>query len=292
MSNSFDYFAVVTGGGNGIGRELCRQLAKMGATVAVVDKDLDSAQATCTSLQGEQHLAFAGDVARIEDWDRLREELQENWPRLDLLVNNAGVLMGGPLADCPADQTARLIEVNLLGTLYGCQTLLPWLTASRTLNNVYDQLLMSFPATSLPKPGIINTGSIFAVLSPPGFGAYSAAKAGVVSLSESLRGEVAPLGLNVTVTLPGVTRTSLFDQGKFAAGEFRKATLESVNQAGMTPEHVARETLNAARAGKLYAPIGRRATWYWRLKHWAPRQTIAAVAKQARKKLGLSTPPS
>lgn len=287
MSNSFDYFAVVTGGGNGIGRELCRQLAKMGATVAVVDKDLDSAQTTCTSLQGDQHLAITGDVARIEDWHRLRDELQENWPRLDLLVNNAGVLMGGPLADCPADQTTRLIEVNLLGTLYGCQTLLPWITESTADADQKRQL-----PPLVPRPGIINTGSIFALLSPPGFGAYSAAKAGVVSLSESLRGEVAPLGLNVTVTLPGVTRTSLFDQGKFAAGEFRKATLESVNQAGMTPEHVARETLNAARAGKLYAPIGRRATWYWRLKHWAPRQTIAAVAKQARKKLGLSTPPS
>jgi len=272
-------YAVVTGSGSGVGRALSQQLAAAGWAVGVADIDLPAAESTLAALPavGDAHQAIKLDVSDPSAWDAQLQALQNRWPRIDLLVNNAGVLAGGELASMPTAELRRLVEVNLLGTLYGCRAVAPWLIASAPYEVGGGGLS--------PRPGIINTASIFGALAPPGFAAYSATKAAVVALSESLHGELAPHGLNVTVTLPGVIKTPLFERAYFTSENIRQVAQHHAQQAQLTPEAVARQTLQAAARGELLAVIGRRARWYARLKRWWPTLTNRRVAEKSHNEL-------
>ena len=273
-------YALVTGGGSGIGRAICQQLASSGWVVAVADLDLPAAEATLASLPSpaDDHLAVELDVASAAAWTQQIAMLQTEWPRIDLLVNNAGALAGGELAATPEEEIRRLVEVNLMGAIHGCRATIPWLVESATRDSPLDR--------QSPRSGVINTASIFAALAPPGFATYSATKAAIVALSESLRGELAPHGLNMTVTLPGVTKTGLFERAYFPSAAFRQTANRYVQDARLAPADVAQQTLQAAASGKLYAVIGRRARWYARLKRWLPTLVTRRVAKQSHDELG------
>ncbi len=142
--------AIITGGGSGIGRAFCEQLAREGFEVAVVDRNLPAAEETVALIttNGGQAFAIAADVSQPDDWRRLHAALRERWTTLDLLVNNAGILLGGELSACDLDACRKLIDINLFGVLAGCHTFTPWLIESQGA-------------------GIINIGSIFGVVSPP-----------------------------------------------------------------------------------------------------------------------------
>ncbi|MEM6330093.1 MAG: SDR family oxidoreductase [Planctomycetota bacterium] len=289
-------YAIVTGGGSGIGRALCERLAGGGWAVAVADIDSEAAQATADSLRrlpnaqaaaapvtatpvAATPVAVALDVGDPVQWRRLIANLQARWPRLDLLINNAGVLAGGPLADCPAESLQRVVRTNLLGAMYGARAAAAWLMESSAARGANPG-----PAGG-PRPGVINVASIFAAVAPPNFAAYSASKAGLVAFSESLRGELAPNGLNVTVGLPGAVDTGLYRHAEFAHAGIARAAARFVERAELTPQAVADGLLRAAGRGELYAVLGRRARWYARLKRWLPAATARRVAAQARREI-------
>ncbi|MEM8864168.1 MAG: SDR family oxidoreductase [Planctomycetota bacterium] len=280
-------YAIVTGGGSGIGRAICLRLVAQGWHVAIVDCNPAAADETLSMFPAAgDSLALEIDVADADAWQQLLFDLQARWPRLDLLVNNAGVLVGGELAACEASELRRLIEVNLVGTLLGCRAVIPWLVESTQAT----QSVTSDLSSSQPRRGIINTASIFATVAPPGFSIYNATKAGVVAASESLRGELAPQGLNVTVTLPGAVGTGLFRSARFSTPTFGEAAQRFVSQAELTPDAVAEATLRAAAAGQAVAVIGRRAKRFAWLKRWLPTLTRHLVVKQARRELGIPAP--
>ena len=213
------------------------------------------------------------DVSDSEAWKALREALQSRWPRLDLLVNNAGVLAAGLLGSLSETDLRRVVDVNLLGTIWGCRAMLPWLKSST-----------ASPGGALRR-GIINVASIIASLSPPGFAAYNASKAGVVALSETLRGELRLHGLNVTVVLPGVVPTPLFGRAKYAEQRYATLVNRYAAESRLTPEEVVETALAAHRRGKLYAVAGRRARWFWRCKQFFPSRTIDALAHRTVREL-------
>lgn len=276
--------AIVTGGGSGIGRQLCLQLAEAGWTVAVVDIDHAAADETAELLQNATNgsLAYSGDVSQALTWESLLSDLRNRWQRIDLLVNNAGVLAGGAVQDVAPEVTRRVIDVNLTATLVGCQMVMPWLIASAERAKPSN--------VPSPQSGIINTASIFATLSPPGFAAYNASKAGVVALSESLRAELSPHGLNVTVTLPGIVQTGLFTRASFATPAFGSAARKFVERTDLAPKKVAAETLLAAHRGNARVVIGARARRLDWLRRWLPGISRAAIDRQARTELGLGKP--
>ncbi len=266
--------AIITGGGSGIGRAFCEQLAREGYEVAVVDRNLMAAEETVAliAVRSGKSFAVAADVSQLDDWRRLHDTLRSRWSRLDLLVNNAGILLGGELIACDLDACRKLIDVNLFGVLAGCHTFTPWLIESHH--------------KSTECSGIINIGSIFGVISPPAFASYSAAKAGVISLSEALRAELGPHGLTVTVAIPGATPTQLFATGQYASPELATAVKRYLPHTEITAQQVAAQTLASFRGGKLYAPIGRRSKLFWRLKRYWPIWTLRLVARKTLETLG------
>ncbi|WP_442485418.1 SDR family NAD(P)-dependent oxidoreductase [Aeoliella sp. SH292] len=257
--------AIVTGGGSGIGRAFCHALVERGWNVAVADINVDAAEHVTRELGGRA-IAHALDVADPNSWHSLRTDLEARWPQLDLLVNNAGVLVTGELGDASPGDLAHIVEVNLLGVMHGTNTMVPWLRKSQSTVN--------------PR-GVINMASIFAAVAPPGFAAYNATKAGVIALTESLRGELKPYGLNATAVLPGVTPTQLFSSARLGDPAHSTICDKFVAASKITAEQVAREALAGAARGQLHVVVGGRAKLYWRLKRLAPQWLVDRVGRQA-----------
>lgn len=265
-------WAIVTGGASGIGRAIALELARRQWHVAVVDCNLAGAEQVALEItqRGDAAESYALDVAASHEWDALVQNLRSRWPRLDLVVNAAGNLLVGPVAQMDAADIARLVEVNLLGTMYGCCATLPWLVDSAKQGGVCGG-------------GILNIASIFAQVSPPGFASYSATKAAVVAWTEALRGELAPARLAATVVLPGVTPTPLFARAQYPSGEWRQLCEGYLARAELTAVEVAVAALDGIERGSLYVVVGRRAKLYSRLKRLAPAWLIDRVGRLAQR---------
>ncbi len=258
-------YAIVTGAGSGLGRAYCLRLARDGWHVGVTDIDLAAAGKTLDSIlaargNGEaMHL----DVTDPFGWQNLLEQLTREWPRLDLLINNAGVCAAGEIGETSLEDFQAVLDVNFQGVLNGCHTMVPWLKETA------------------PGGQIVNVASIFGLVAPPTMGAYNVSKAAVVALSETLYGELLPHGIGVTVVAPGFFASQLVSRGRFATDEQRRSAERYIRKASISPEEIVDQTLAAISRQKLYVVLGRKARWLWRLKRWLPASFAKLMVWQA-----------
>ncbi|MBM9461591.1 SDR family NAD(P)-dependent oxidoreductase [Nocardioides sp. zg-536] len=185
---------LVTGGASGLGAAMVARFAARGDDVVVAD--LPHALAALEG-QGDPSGEAPGrlhplplDVTSDADWAAARAWVHERWGGLDVLVNNAGVATGGRIDVVGLEEWQRVIDVNLLGVVRGCRTFAGDLKAQGSGH-------------------IVNTASLAGLVHPPGMASYTAVKAGVVALSESLAYELHPFGVQVTALCPGFIRTPL-----------------------------------------------------------------------------------
>ena len=194
--------AVVTGAGAGIGRAIAMRMAKIGFTVAVVDVDVDRANRVVQEIralsgQAEALICDVGDKAQV---NQMVEAANQAVGEIDLLVNNAGIVHLGPLAQISYKNWRELFRVNVDGVLFCCQAALTGMLKRQTGN-------------------IVNISSWNGKLGAPNFGAYSATKAAVISITQSLAREVATSGIRVNAVCPGIIadtpmRTQVQSEGK------------------------------------------------------------------------------
>ena len=261
--------AIITGGASGLGRAFCRALLATPGDwhVVIVDVDAAGAEATLRELKSSGRISGeyeAFDVADGDRWLALRTRLQSVWPRLDLLVNNAGVCLSAEVGAADLAAWRRVFDVNFHGVLNGCHVMAPWLKQSAAA------LAQRSPSSGVQRPAVINIASIVGFLPSPALGAYCASKAAVIALSEAMYAELRPHEVNVTVAAPGFFASSLLDRGEFAAAFHRDQAEAFVRASKIDADSVAQEILRAPARGELYAVMGRRAKWYWRLKRLAP----------------------
>ena len=273
--------AIITGAGSGLGREFCRQLAQVGGWhLIAADVALAGAEETVAEIRqlGAAGEAVHLDVTDADAWLALRERLQRDWPRLDLLVNNAGVCMSAEVGDGDLAAWRRVIEVNYLGLLTGCHVMTPWLKASAT--TAANDSSRNSQAATRNSPAIINIASVTAFLPAPAMGAYASSKAAVIALSEAMYAELRPHGVHVTVVAPGFFRTRLLERGTFTLRRHRAQAEYLTRTAKIDAASVARESLAASAHGRLYVITGRRARWLWRIKRLAPRILFRVIARR------------
>jgi NAD(P)-dependent dehydrogenase (short-subunit alcohol dehydrogenase family) len=184
---------VVTGGGMGLGQALCEELAHHGAMVVIADIDGDAASLVAGRLQqnGAQAHAVQVDVAHEEDVARLVESTVAEYGHLDYLFNNAGIAIGGDARDLSVEQWRRVLDVDLLGVIYG------------TIN-AYQVMVQQGHGH------IVNISSLTGLIPQPGNAPYCTSKHGIVGLSLSLRFEGADLGVKVSAVCPGDMKTSIY----------------------------------------------------------------------------------
>ncbi|GAA2470357.1 SDR family NAD(P)-dependent oxidoreductase [Streptomyces longisporus] len=180
--------AVVTGAARGVGRAVAGRLAGDGYRLVLGDVDGHGLHRAAAELGGEPVLV-EGDIARAEAAEQLAGAAEAHFGRLDVWVNNAGIVPLGRLDDQEAGLLAYACQVNLTGTVQGCRA------AALRMH---------------PQGGghIVNIASVLAVKPLPGFAAYSATKAGVLALSRSLHRELRVDGIHVTAVLPYMVHTA------------------------------------------------------------------------------------
>ena len=178
--------ALVTGGGSGIGRAVCRRLRAEGATVAVLDVDGDAAAAVAEELDG---VAVPADVTDAEGLRRAVDDAAVRLGGLSILFNNAGGSTMAPLAQWDPEEWERIVRLNLGGVFNTMRAGVPHLLAAGG-------------------GAVVSTASISGTRPSAGETPYSAAKAGVMALTASAALEYGPL-IRVNAVAPGMIRTAL-----------------------------------------------------------------------------------
>jgi NAD(P)-dependent dehydrogenase (short-subunit alcohol dehydrogenase family) len=198
--------ALVTGGGQGLGRMIAQALAEAGAEVAVASRKLGACETAAREIgaaTGRRALAFAADVAVAAEVERLVKDVQGTLGPIDILVNNAGVNIRGAAEDLSEADWDTVIDVNLKAPFLCSRALLPQMRA-RGWGRV------------------INLGSILGAVALPGRAPYASAKAGVINLTRVLALECAASGVTVNAICPGpfateMNRQLLNDPAKYRA---------------------------------------------------------------------------
>ena len=187
--------AIITGGASGIGQALCEELGRRGAIVVVADIDCQRAQQVAATImaQGGRAESAVVDVADARQIGNLVEQTVARHLRLDYLFNNAAIGVVGELRDLTPEHWRRLVDVNLLGVVFG----------------------MMAAYTVMVRQGsghIVNVASLAGLTPSPIMTAYSTTKWAVVGFSTSLRVEATSLGVKVAVACPSLVRTHFSDR--------------------------------------------------------------------------------
>jgi NAD(P)-dependent dehydrogenase (short-subunit alcohol dehydrogenase family) len=187
MMNLMDKTAVVTGGGRGIGREICLTLARAGADILVADIDLPGAESVAAEVEklGRRSSAIQVDVANKSMVQAMMDACLARLGRMDVLVNNAGIFPIAPVATMAEADWDRVIGINLKGVFLCCQAALG-------------------PLRKSGGGSIINLASVSGLVGAIGFTHYAASKAGVIGFTRSLAREYAAMNITVNAVAPGI----------------------------------------------------------------------------------------
>jgi NADP-dependent 3-hydroxy acid dehydrogenase YdfG len=188
--------ALVTGASSGIGEATALALAEHGARVALVARRADRLEALAERI-GDAALVLPADVTGQEEAHTVVDRAADELGRLDVVVNNAGVMLLGPAVDAPVEEWQRMVDVNVLGLLWVAHAALPHLLRAAEdegARGVADLVNISSVAGRVPRSG---------------GGVYQATKHAVGAFSESLRQEVTRRHVRVSLVEPGAVATEL-----------------------------------------------------------------------------------
>ncbi len=241
--------AVVTGAASGIGEALAVQLAARGSDLVLVDRDEDRLAKVADRLRAvHPGLAVAAHVADLADeqqTDALAAMLAAEYPGTALLINNAGVALGGRFDQVTIEEFDWVMAVNFRAVVRLTHALLPVLKAH-------------------PGAHLVNVSSVFGIFAPAGQAAYAASKFAVRGFSEALRHELADDGVGVTVVHPGGVKTRIAESARTGSGisieEYERGREQFVKLLRMPPEKAAAQIMAAVERRRPRLLIGWSAT--------------------------------
>lgn len=212
--------AIVTGGGTGIGRALCRRLARDGLRIVVVwSRSADGARQTVDDIEAQGGTAFAhqADITREDDVLALFAAAKARYGRIDVVINNAGIGHMQPVKDIRMEAYDHIFSVNARGTFMMCRE------AARTLEE---------------GGRIVNISSGITVTNSEGMALYAGSKAALEAFAKVLARELAPRGITVNIVSPGMTDTPMLEGGDAVMLRKVGANLAALKRLGQ-PEDIA-----------------------------------------------------
>jgi NAD(P)-dependent dehydrogenase (short-subunit alcohol dehydrogenase family) len=229
---------LVTGGASGLGAALVAEFLKRGDRVLVTDLADEF-----TPPPGADYLRL--DVTSDADWEAALAWVEAEFGGLDVLVNNAGIATGGRIDVVSLAEWHGVIDINLLGVVRGCRTFVPMMKAQNSGH-------------------LVNTASLAGLVHPPAMASYTAVKAGVVAISETLSYELSPWNIAVSAVCPGFFRTNLASSLNGSDAAVDKVAARLIEKSPLTAPQIAAEVMKGIDARRMViqpdAP-GRRAVW-------------------------------
>lgn len=221
QNNIKDKVVVITGASSGMGEAAANHLSNLGATVVLGARRVDRIEQLAKAINdnGGKALAFAVDVTQRDQVRKLVDAAVEAYGRVDVILNNAGVMTLSPMERLNVEEWDTMIDVNIKGVLNGIAAVLLYMK---------DQ-----------KSGqIINTSSVAGHKVFNGSAVYSATKYAVRALTEGLRIEVKPYNIRTTIVCPGALKTELLEH--ITEADIQQANKDYVGAVGICPESFAR----------------------------------------------------
>lgn len=257
-------YGIITGAASGLGRALAVELAKRGWHLALADLNDPGSEETLALVRkaGGNGTVEHLDVTVAEQWQALSQKLRASWPRIDLLVNNAGVGVGGEVGKLSLADWKWIVEINLWGAIYGCHTLVDWLKQNPQGSH------------------IVNIASMAAIVSAPGMAPYNITKAGMLSFSETLYGELKPYNVGVTGVCPAFFPTNIIKSGRFENSKMQETAAKLMASSNCTAEHVAKKIVRAIDRKQVYVMVPGVARFYWWLKRLMPMTVLRLIANR------------
>lgn len=229
---------LITGGASGLGAALAAEFLKRGDRVLITDLADEF-----SPPGGADYLRL--DVTSDADWEAARAWVESAWGGLDVLVNNAGIATGGRIDVVSLAEWQNVIDVNLLSVVRGCRTFVPMMKRQE-------------------RGHIVNTASLAGLVHPPAMASYTAVKAGVVAVSESLHYELSPWNIAVSAVCPGFFQTNLASSLNGSDAAVDKVAARLIDKSPLTAPEVAAEVMKGIDARRMViqpdAP-GRKATF-------------------------------
>ncbi|BCS95755.1 putative short chain dehydrogenase/reductase [Desulfoluna limicola] len=244
---------VITGAGAGIGRLTALAFAREGADLVLSDICDDRINAVAREIEslGARVLTYVVDVGDREQMVSFAAYVIRERGHVDVLVNNAGVSVGGTVADSSIENWEWVFRINVWGVIYGIKAFLPHMIDRR-----YGQ--------------IVNMSSLLGLVGIPGTPAYNTTKFAVSGLSESMRVEVRKYNIGVSNICPSWMKTRIVEDGRMEFKDAFKVNRTSVVKAydkyAWPPEWVAKAVVRAVRKDKAVVPVGPDAWVLWFLK--------------------------
>lgn len=257
--------AFITGAAGGLGLAFALELAEDGWKIAMADLNFEKLQDAAAKVNsaGVEVEIYSFDVTDHHQFKLAIEDFEEKVGAIDFAVNSAGLGCGGYIDELPIEIFRKIIDVNLMGTINGCHLFVPSMKRQRSGH-------------------ILNIASAAAFVSAPMMSPYNISKAGVVSLSESLRGELADSNVFTTVLMPAYIRTDL-GKGTLGPELYSDRAQYLMQHSALEPADVARIALKAVAAERLYVVLPRHARYLWWLKRLLPNRFWTIVKFGAEK---------
>jgi short-subunit dehydrogenase len=255
----------ITGASSGLGLELTQALATDGWSLGLFDRNVERLAAVEARFveSGVPLLAYPGDVTHADELTVAVNSFAATHDGLDVMINNAGVAGSGDFMEISLEDWRWIVDINLMGVVHGCRAAIPHLQRN---------------GCGL----LINVASAAGFASAPGMSSYSATKAAVLSLSESLAGELRSSQTQVSVVMPTFFKTSLLESFRGPQYALARAT-SLMMSSSYSAAAAAHDVLSRAGRGHTYIPLPASARMLWRVKRWMPsfflRVVTAARAK-------------
>ena len=257
---------LITGAGSGLGRALAFRFAENGWRVACADIRLDRAEDTVRLITGfgVGAMALKADVGADDSVEEMRDEILAAWDGVDAVVNNAGVASAGSVAQTSLEDWKWTLNINLMGVVRGCRAFLPILLEQG-------------------QGHIVNIASFAGIANAPRMAAYSASKAGVISLSECLRGELAAIksAVRVSVVCPAFFQTNLMESSRAPEGD-KALAKKLMATSSDSADEVAQRIYRGMQAGKFLILPTKSETMRWRIKRFLPEVFFNKLVELAR----------
>lgn len=257
MIDSYENKTVlVTGGASGIGRELVLQLAAVGASVVIVDKDRVKGSELAGSLKQTQFIE--SDMADAAQAEKVFEAIKAQHPVIDYVFNNAGVFMGGEIRDTPLKNWKPVVDNNI------------WA--------VYNGTHFAYQAMLEQGYGhIVNVASATGIFPVPGMGIYGSSKHAIVGLGTVLRVEAKKLGVKVSTVCPTIVDTPLYDTATYNGVDVTRAL--KTRSSFQTPDVTAKRILKGVRKNKAIIHTANSTLLAWIVYRISPTLYMASAQK-------------